>query len=136
MQLSIPSSKIWQRIVYFFKANYRIILIWLGILIFIKVAFYFHLQKSVIATFVVLFGLLAQAFTGLLSLISYIPFIGPMITKVISLPLFLLINGITYITTIVFIRKKGGKKNIIISRSLTNALLIGVIIGFILGKLF
>jgi len=136
VRLSIPLSKIWQKVVYFFRANYKIILIWIGILLFIKVAFYFHLQKSVIATFVVLFGLIAQAFTGLLSLISYIPFIGPMITKIISLPLFLLINGITYITTIVFIRKKGGKKDIVISRSLTNALLIGIIIGFILGKLF
>ncbi len=136
MRLSIPLSKIWNRIVYFFRANYKIILIWIGILVFIKVAFYYHLQKSVIAFFVIVFGLIAQAFTGLLSLVSYIPFIGPMITKVISLPLFLLINGITYTTTIFFMRKRKGKRDIVISRSLTNALLIGIVIGFILGKLF
>lgn len=134
--MSIDLNKIKNRIVYLIKANYKTIFLWILIIVFIKVAFHFHIYKSVITAVVLVFGIVGHAFTGLLGLISYIPVIGPMIVHIISLPLFFLINGITYIATVLFLRRKGGKKDIVISRSLTNALLIGTIIGFILGKLF
>jgi hypothetical protein len=118
----------------FFLAFWKTILIWVIIGIIIFVGIKFDIDNTVIGGVVVLFGLITQAFVGLIGIISLVPFIGPMIAKVLALPVFWLINALGYFVSIIAI-KRGYSKDIVNYRVLTVVLLIGIVIGFILGKL-
>ena len=118
----------------FFLTFWKTILIWVIIGIIIFVGIKFDIDNTVIGGVVVLFGLITQAFVGLIGIISLVPFIGPMIAKVLALPVFWLINALGYFVSIIAI-KRGYSKDIVNYRVLTVVLLIGIVIGFILGKL-
>lgn len=118
----------------FFAAFWRTILIWFIIVLFIVVALHFDVDTTVIGGIVVVFGLLTQAFTGLIGILSLIPLIGPLIAKILALPLFWLINALGYFVSIIAIRR-GYSKDVVNYRVLTVVLLVGIVIGFILGKL-
>ena len=117
----------------FFRAFGKTILIWVVIALIIIVGIYFDVDKTVIGGVVVVFGLITQAFIGLVGLISLVPIIGPIIAKVLALPIFWLINSLGYFVSIIAI-KKGYSKTIMSYRVLTVSLLVGVVIGYILGK--
>jgi len=119
----------------FFVAFWRIILIWGIIILFVIVALHFNIDKTVIGGIVVIFGIITQAFTGLIGIISLIPLVGPLVAKILALPLFWLINALGYFVSIIAIRR-GYSKEVINYRVLTVVLLVGIIIGFILGKIF
>ena len=118
----------------FFVAFWRTILIWFLIILFVVIALHFNIDKTVIGGVVVVVGLLTQACTGLIGIISLIPLIGPLVAKILALPLFWLINALGYFVSVVAI-KRGYSKEVINYRVLTIVLLIGIVIGFILGKL-
>ncbi len=118
----------------FFVAFWRTILIWFLIILFVVIALHFNIDKTVIGGIVVVVGLLTQAFTGLIGIISLIPLIGPLVAKILALPLFWLINALGYFVSVIAI-KRGYSKEVINYRVLTIVLLIGIVIGFILGKL-
>jgi len=63
-----------------------------------------------------------------------VPFIGPLIIKVISIPVFWVLNAMGYIISGVAI-KKGYAIELAKSRIVTLGLLMGIIIGYILGHL-
>ena len=88
-------------------------------------------QKFVVFTTVVL-GIFTQVFVGITSLVALIPFFGPFIIKVISIPIFYILNAVGWIVSGVAI-KKGYVNELSKSRTVTLALLIGIIIGYILG---
>ena len=90
-------------------------------------------QKFVVFTTVVL-GIFTQVFAGITSLVALIPFFGPFIIKVISIPIFYILNAVGWIVSGVAI-KKGYVNELSKSRTVTLALLIGIIIGYILGHL-
>ena len=90
-------------------------------------------QKFVVFTTVVL-GIFTQVFTGITSLVALIPFFGPLIIKVISIPIFYTLNAVGWIVSGVAI-KKGYVNELSKSRTVTLALLIGIIIGYILGNI-
>ena len=118
----------------FFLAFWKTILIWgiIGIIIF--VGLHYNIDKTLIGGVVVIFGLITQAFVGLIGIIGLIPFIGPLIAKILALPVFWLINALGYFVSIVAI-KKGYSKDVMTYRVMTVVFLIGIVIGFILGKL-
>ena len=118
----------------FFKTFWKTILLWIIIGVFISVALHYGVDKNIIGGAVVVFGIITQAFIGLLNIIGLIPLIGPIIAKVLALPLFWLINALGYFVSIVAI-KRGYSKQVINYRILTVVLLVGIVIGFILGKL-
>ncbi len=118
----------------FFRAFGKTILIWVIIALMIIVGIYLDVDKTVLGGVVVIFGLITQAFIGLVGLISLVPFIGPIVAKVLALPVFWLINSLGYFVSIIAIRK-GYSKTVMNYRILTVVLLIGVVIGYILGKL-
>lgn len=90
-------------------------------------------QKIVVfGTLVV--GLFTQAFAGLATLIVMIPIAGPLIVKVLTIPFFWLLNALVYFVSVLAIRKGYGKE-IVSSRIVTLALLVGTVIGYILGHL-
>ena len=82
---------------------------------------------------VVVFGLITQAFVGLISIVALVPLVGPIIAKLLALPIFWLINALGYFVSVIAI-KKGYSKDVLNYRVLTIVLLIGIVIGYIIGK--
>jgi len=118
----------------FIKVYRKQILGWIFTIAAICLALYYGIDKKIIlfATFVV--SIFTQIFVGLGALISMIPFVGPLIIKVISIPVFWFLNAMGYVVSGVAI-KKGYATELAKSRIVTLALLIGIIIGYILGHL-
>lgn len=119
----------------FFLAFWKTIVVWVLIGIFIIVALHYNVDKRLIGGSVVIVGIITQAFVGLLNIIGLVPIIGPIVAKVLALPLFWLINALGYFVSIMAI-KRGYSKEVINYRILTVVLLIGIVIGFIFGKIF
>lgn len=90
-------------------------------------------QRIVILATLVL-GIFTQVFSGITSLIALIPFFGPFILKVISIPVFYFLNAMGWVVSVVAI-KKGYANELSKSRIITLALLVGIIIGYILGNI-
>lgn len=118
-----------------FLYNYRnAILTWAVMVALIFLGIILHIDKALIGIVVLLVGLLGYAFAALVAWIAFIPLIGPLVAKLLALPFFWLLNGIGYLASIIAI-KRGYSRDIVNYRVLTVVLLIGVTIGYILGKL-
>jgi hypothetical protein len=101
-------------------------LVWLGL--------HFNVDRSVIAGSILAIGLISNAFAWLLGLITLVPIIGPIIVKVLSIGFIWLLNAIGYLVSYVAIRR-GYSRDVLTYRGLTVALIIGIVIGFVLGRL-
>ena len=101
-------------------------LVWLGL--------HFNVDRSVIAGSVVAIGLVSNAFAWLLGLIALVPVIGPIVVKVLSVGFIWLLNAVGYLVAYIAIRR-GYSKDVLTYRGLTVAVIIGIVIGFVLGKL-
>lgn len=118
-----------------FLYNYRnAILTWVVMVALIFLGIILHIDKALIGIVVLLVGLLGYAFAALVAWIAFIPLIGPLVAKLLALPFFWLLNGIGYLASIIAI-KRGYSRDVVNYRVLTVVLLIGVTIGYILGKL-
>ena len=93
----------------------------------------YGINQRIIVFITLVLGIFTQVFTGITSLIALIPFFGPFILKVISIPIFYMLNAVGWIVSGVAI-KKGYVNELSKSRTVTLALLIGIIIGYILGN--
>jgi hypothetical protein len=60
--------------------------------------------------------------------------VGPLIISIIALPFFLLVNGIAYLVTLVAIRKSHVRSAVESCNEVT-ALRVGIVIGYLLGRL-
>ncbi len=118
----------------FFKPYWRAALIWSIIAGIIVASIFLRWDKKVVAAVVIVFGLATQAFGGAIALIGAVPIIGPLIVKAITLPFILLVNGIGYLVTF-FALRRGYKIDVMKSRVLISSFLVGVILGFVLGRL-
>lgn len=101
-------------------------LVWLGL--------HYNVDRSVIAGSVVVVGLLSNAFAWLLGFIALVPVVGPIIVKVLSIGFIWLLNAVGYLVAYIAIRR-GYSKDVLTYRGLTIAVIIGIVIGFVLGKL-
>lgn len=108
--------------------------IWLLILLLAWVGLRFGLDMKVTAAAALLLGVVSNAFLWLLAVIGTVPVIGPLIVKVLAMPLIWVLNAIGYLVSIKAIRR-GYTKDVITYRSLTIALLVGIIIGFVIASL-
>lgn len=95
---------------------------------------YFGVEKKVVVLVTLALGVFTQFFAGLSATIALIPFVGPLIVKVLAIPFFWLLNGIGYFVSIVAI-KKGYSRELIGSRALTFAVLLGLVLGYIIGHI-
>jgi hypothetical protein len=117
-----------------FFENYEYpVFAWLVIAIVIFIGFRFGVDRNVVGAIVVLIGIIGQAFTALLAWIGFVPIVGPIIAKVLALPFIWILNGIGYLASIVAI-KRGYSKDVVNYRVITIVLLIGITLGYILGK--
>lgn len=118
-----------------FWAQYRKAVVALLItLLVVVVGWIAGLEGRLLAAIATLVGLLTSAFSGLIALVALIPWAGPLILKALSIPLIWLMNAAGYFAAI-FLMHQGHGRSVVDSRVLTYVLLIGVVIGYILGKL-
>ncbi len=118
-----------------FFSNYEnAIIAWFIIVAVVVLGFYFGVDEGIIGAVVVLVGLAGSAFSAFITWIALVPVAGPLIAKVLELPFIWLINGIGYLASLVAI-KRGYSKDVLSYRSITVALIIGITIGYVLGKL-
>ena len=122
------------KITHYIKSNPNIILIIIGICATVYLMLHFQWDFLAITIITLLLGYITNVFTGLVALIGFIPIVGPLIIKILTIPFFWLINSMGYFTSAYAI-KKGYGKDILMHRLITLALLIGIVLGYILGHL-
>ena len=110
------------------------IVIWMvaGGLIF--TASYYGIDKKLIVFTAFIIGVFTEIFTGIGILVAAIPLVGPMIIKIVSIPIFWILNALGTLVSGIAI-KKGYATELAKGRIMTLALLIGMIIGYIIGNL-
>ncbi|HEX7972146.1 MAG TPA: hypothetical protein VF501_08020 [Thiobacillus sp.] len=115
--------------------NWKVMLpLWTGIGGLVWLGVHFNVDRGVIAIGVLAVGLLFHAFAWLLGVIALVPIIGPIIVKVLSIGFIWLLNAVGYLVSYIAIRR-GYSKDVLTYRGLTVAVIIGIVIGFVLGKL-
>jgi hypothetical protein len=127
-------SSIFQRTWDFIYSFRKIFIIWLILTVIVIVGVLIGWDKKAIAFVAIVFGLVSQAFIGLINLIALIPVIGPLVAKVLALPIYWILNGLGYFVSLIAI-KKGYSKDVVNYRVLTIVFLVGVAVGFIIGHL-
>jgi hypothetical protein len=108
------------------------VLVWLALGTMIWLGLHFNVNRHVLAAGVVIIGLLSNAFAWLVGIVALVPFVGPLIVKVLSIGFIWLLNAIGYLVALVAIRR-GYSKDVLTYRGLTVALIIGIVIGYIIG---
>lgn len=112
----------------------KLFLIWLAIIVFVVIGITLGLDSKVVTFIAILFGLISQAFIGLINIIALIPVVGPLVAKVLALPIYWVLNALGYFVSVIAI-KKGFSKEVLNYRVLTIVFLVGIVVGFIMGKL-
>ena len=124
---SAPSTPWWR--------NWKVMVpVWIAMAALAWLGLEFGVDRSVIAGSVVAVGLISNAFAWLLGVIALVPVIGPLIVKVLSIGFIWLLNAVGYLVSYIAIRR-GYSKDVLTYRGLTVAVIIGIVIGFVLGKL-
>ncbi len=107
----------------------------LVVLLLALAAVLLHLQadKSLVALVLLIVGLVTKAFTALVGLIALVPGVGPVIAQVITLPLVLVINGLTWLVTFIAL-KRGERVEVMRARVIAWSVLLGFVLGFLAGR--
>ena len=100
----------------------------------VAVALQYGVDEKIVVFSTLILGIFTQVFAGLGALIAMVPIIGPILIKVVTIPFFWMINALGHGVSIVAI-KKGYTNELVKSRVLTIALLIGIVLGYIMGNL-
>ena len=110
------------------------IILWTIIGAITYAALYYGIDKKLIVFTAFIIGVFTEIFAGIAILIAAIPIIGPMIIKIVSIPIFWILNALGTLVSGLAI-KKGYATELARGRIMTLALLIGMIIGYIIGNL-
>jgi len=120
-----------------FKENLKIAATLLIMILVFYALNYLGVDKILITAIVTLLGIFMEAaiqvFSQVIFIIQSIPYIGPIIAKVIVWPFFITINAVAYLVSLTFIRIRGVKE-VANARVLTAVFLVGILLGFILGR--
>ena len=116
------------------KSYGKNILLGLLLITAIGIALYYGIDKKIIVLSAFIIGVFTELFVGVVALIAAIPLIGPMIIKIVSIPIFWVLNALGTLVSGIAI-KKGYATELARGRIMTLALLIGMIIGYIIGNL-
>lgn len=110
------------------------VVLWAAIGLFIWAGIRYDLDGRVIAGSVFVVGMLSNAFAWALGVVALVPLVGPLVVKVLSIGFIWLVNAVGYLVSFIAIRR-GYSKDVLTYRGLTIALIIGIVIGYVLGKL-
>ena len=116
------------------KIFYKKILFWVFLAIIVTFAIDYGIDKKVIVFSAFIISVFTEAFVGLSAIIAAVPIVGPMIIKIVTIPIFWVFNAMGTLVSGLAI-KKGYATELTRGRILTLALLIGMIIGYIIGNL-
>ncbi len=119
----------------FLKAYWKALVIVGGIIGVVTVGIYFRVDAKILALFALVAGFVTNGFVALATLISLVPVVGPLLVKVLSIPLLYVFNALGYLLSILAI-KKGYGAEVVSYRVLTIILLVGIVIGYVIGNLF
>ncbi len=108
--------------------------VWAALLVLIWVGLHYGVDRRVVAGCVLLLVFISSAFTWLVDVIGLLPVVGPLIVKVLSIPVVWLLNAVGYLVSFVAIRR-GYSQDVLTYRGLTIALIVGIVIGYIFGRL-
>ena len=117
-----------------FNLYYKKIIFW----ILLTTAFIFStnygIDKKIIVFIAFVISVFTEVFVGLSALVATIPVVGPMIIKIVTIPVFWIFNAMGTLVSGLAI-KKGYATELARGRVLTLALLVGTILGYIIGNL-
>ena len=117
-----------------FNLYYKKIIFW----ILLTTAFVFStnygIDKKIIVFIAFVISVFTELFVGLSALVATIPVVGPMIIKIVTIPVFWIFNAMGTLVSGLAI-KKGYATELARGRVLTLALLVGTILGYIIGNL-
>ena len=117
-----------------FNLYYKKIIFW----ILLTTAFIFStnygVDKKIIVFIAFVISVFTEVFVGLSALVATIPIVGPMIIKIVTIPVFWIFNAMGTLVSGLAIRK-GYATELARGRVLTLALLVGTILGYIIGNL-
>ena len=114
--------------------DWRIMLpVFLVLAALIYVGYRYHIDHKVILGSTVLIGLLSGAFAWVVGIIGLIPFIGPLLVKILSIGFIWLLNAVGYVISYIAI-KRGYSKDVLTYRGLTISLITGIVIGYIIAQ--
>lgn len=115
-----------------------IFILWLILFLIIFLAFKFHIDRKITASVIILYGLITPVFYGIISVLgawlAAIPWIGPIIIKIISIPVFWILQGTAYLGSIIFVAK-GESKKAIDAKIFALVFFAGFILGYIISKI-
>tara|TARA_Y100000758_G_C15776657_1_gene321714 strand:- start:129 stop:515 length:387 start_codon:yes stop_codon:yes gene_type:complete len=118
----------------FFKRYKFHLVLWVLIAVGIVISLQYGIDQKIVVLSTVVLGVFTQVFAGLGALIAMVPIVGPFLVKIVTIPFFWMINALGHGVSIVAI-KKGYSDELVKSRVLTVAILIGIVIGYIMGNL-
>ncbi len=124
----------WSAIKGFFRRHWRSLLIVGGIAAAIYGGVRLHIDAKILALFALIAGFVTNGFAALAALVAVIPVVGPLLIKLLSIPVLYVLNSLGYLVSLMGI-KKGYHTGVISYRVLTIILLVGVVIGYIVGNL-
>jgi len=118
----------------FLKHRWKHLLVWALALVIMIVALKMEVDGKIVVFVTLILGFFTQIFAGFGALIAMVPWVGPFVIKIFTIPFFWMLNAMGYFVSIIAI-KKGYSKELTRSRVLTVALLFGIIIGYVLGHI-
>lgn len=108
---------------------------WVAVAGIIYLGLHNNVDERVIAGIVFVLGILSNAFAWMLGIIALAPVVGPFVVKILTFWFIWLVNAIGYVIAYIAIRR-GYSKDVLTYRGLTIATIIGIVIGYVLGKVF
>uniref|UniRef100_UPI0035B4B837 hypothetical protein n=1 Tax=Chitinimonas sp. TaxID=1934313 RepID=UPI0035B4B837 len=109
------------------------IAIWVALLLGAQFALNHGIDRHIVGAGLVLGAMASHALAFLVGLLGMLPVIGPLLIKILSIPVIWLLNSIGYLVSVMAIRR-GYSKDVLTYRGLTIALITGIVIGYIIGK--
>ncbi|MGQ9631010.1 MAG: hypothetical protein ACUVXI_11985 [bacterium] len=117
--------------------NYRLILFWMILAIVVSSLYFLGWDRGVVTMLLIVVGIIAEISTNffafVISFLARLPVLGPPLARILSMPFFILINGLSFIIAF-FALRKGRTRRVVNARILVTVFLIGIILGFILGR--
>ncbi len=105
-----------------------------GLTAMVGVGLHYQVNLKVLALITLIAGFITNGFVALATLTALIPVVGPLLVKLLSLPIFYLFNSLGYFLSLLAI-KKGYGTEIVSYRLITIMFLVGVVIGYVIGNL-
>lgn len=105
-----------------------------GLVLMVGVGLHYQVNLKLLALITLIAGFITNGFVALATITSLIPVVGPLLVKLLSLPIFYLFNGLGYFLSLLAI-KKGYGTEVVSYRFLTIIFMVGLVVGYTLGNL-